>query len=99
MLQLKPWSVRRASDHPSSFYGQLADYYSHAFTLFHLVDEFFFKEMKRWGQSNTSSCCIYGWRKSREIGVRGSPRSPTPIMENFSADLLPATKGYWTELP
>ena len=36
---------------------------------------------------------------SREVGGRGSPRFPAPVVENFSADLLPATKGYWTGSP
>ena len=35
---------------PSSFYGQLPDYWSHVFSLIYPVDEFSFKEMKTWGQ-------------------------------------------------
>ena len=36
---------------PSSFYGQLPDYYSHVFCLVYQVDEFSFKEMRTWDQS------------------------------------------------
>ena len=38
----------------SSFYEQLADYYSHVFSLIHPADEFYFKEMRTWGQCNVS---------------------------------------------
>ena len=43
-----------------SFCEQLADYYSHIFSLIHtlLFDEFSFKEMRTWGQSKTSSYCF-----------------------------------------
>ena len=59
----------------SYFYEQLADYYSHAFSLIHPVNEFSFEEMRTWGQSKISSCCLCVWCKSREMGGRGSPRS------------------------
>ena len=71
-----------------SFYGQLPDYYSHVFSLIHPVDEFSFKEMRTWGQSKISSCCICVWCKSREIGVCvWGARFPTPMVESFSPDL------------
>ena len=38
----------------SSFYEQLADYYSHVFSLIHPADEFYLKEMRTWGQCNVS---------------------------------------------
>ena len=34
----------------------------------------------------------------RLLGRRGSTRFPTPMVESFSADFLPATGSYWTEL-
>ena len=37
------------------------------------------------------------WHKSRELRGRGSPGFPTPMIESFSAELLPAIKGYWVE--
>ena len=51
----------------SSFCGQLADYYSHVFSLINpsLLDEFSFKEMRTQSQINISSCCLYVWCKSR----------------------------------
>ena len=51
------------------------------------------------GQSKISPCCICDWCKSREMGDRESLRLPTPMVESFSADLLPAIKCYWTESP
>ena len=75
-----------------SFYGQLADCCPHFFSLIHAVDEFSLKEMRTWGQSKISSCCICVWCKSREIGGRGSPRFPTLMVESFSPDLFPAVK-------
>ena len=35
--------------------------------------------------------------KSRELGGRGSPRFPTPMVESFFTDLLPAIESYWSE--
>ena len=37
---------REGSISSSSFYGQLADYYSHVFSLIHPLDEFSFKELR-----------------------------------------------------
>ena len=64
----------------SSFCGRLADYYSHVFSLIHTLplDEFFFKEMRMWGQYKISSCFFCVWCKSRELGGRGSPGFATP---------------------
>ena len=76
----------------SCFHEQLANHYSHDFSLIHPVDEFPFKEMGTWIQSEISSCCICVWCKSREMGGRGSPRFPTPMVESFSADHLPTKK-------
>ena len=45
---------REGSISPSSFYGQLPDYWSHVFSLIYPVDELPFKEMKTWGQSKIS---------------------------------------------
>ena len=74
--------------------GQLADYYSHFFSLIHplLSIEFPFKEMTMFGQSKILSCCLCLWCKSRKLGGRGSPGFPTAMVESFSADLLPALK-------
>ena len=55
--------------------------------------------MRMWGQSKISSCSICDWFESREMGDRGSPRLPTPMVESFSADLLPAINSYWIESP
>ena len=49
---------REGSISPSSFYGQLPHYWSHAFSLTYPVDEFSFKEMNTWGQSKISSYCF-----------------------------------------
>ena len=35
----------------------------------------------------------------KEMGGRRSSRLPTPMVDSFSADLLPAIKNYWTEPP
>ena len=35
---------------------------------------FSFKGMRTWGQSKISSCCLYAWCKSKEMGRRESPR-------------------------
>ena len=51
----------------SSIYGQLADNYSHVFSLMHPVDEFSFKEMRMWGQPMISSCCLCVTCESREL--------------------------------
>ena len=65
----------------------------------HPEDELSFKEMRVWGQSKISSCCICDWCESRETEGRESPRLLTPSVESFSADLLPAIKSYARELP
>ena len=76
--------------------GQLADHYSHFFSLIHplLSNEFSFKEMRTWCQSKISSCCLCLWCKSRELGGWGSPRFTTTMAESFSTDLLAAIKSY-----
>ena len=56
-----------------SFYWQLANYYSHGFSLIHPLDEFSLKEMRTWGQSKISFCFLCVWCKSREMGGRRSP--------------------------
>ena len=76
------------------FYGQLAVYYSHVISLIHLVDEFSFKEMRTWGQSKISFCCLCVWSKSTEMGEERVQDSP--VVESFSTD-LPARESYWTE--
>ena len=98
MPRLKLWLVRE-ENLISSFCGRLADYYSHVFSLIHqlLLGEFSFKEMRTYSQTKISSCCLYVWCKSRELGGSGSPRFPTPMVESLSADLLPAIKSYWAE--
>ena len=67
------------------------------FSLIHPKDEFelSFKEMRMWSQSKISSCFIYDWCKSRVVGGRESQRLPTPMVESFFADHLPAKKSYW----
>ena len=62
------------------------------------MDEFSFKEMKTWSQFKISSCCLCVRCKPRELGGRGSSRFSTPMVESFSADLLPAIKSCWAEL-
>ena len=49
---------RKGSISPSSFYGQLPDYWSRVFSLVYPVDECSFKEMKMWGQSEISFYCF-----------------------------------------
>ena len=58
-----------------------------------------FKNSYFWwfGSDSTGSIRLFVWRKSRELGGRGSPRFPTSMMESFSTVLLPAIKSYWTE--
>ena len=51
-----------------------------------------------WFRSDsTGSIGLSVWSKSRELAGKGSPRFPTPMMESFSADLLPTIKSYWGE--
>ena len=52
------------------------------------MDEFYFKEMRTWGQSKISSYCFCVWCESGELRGRGSPRFPcvTPMVESFSSD-------------
>ena len=71
---------------PSSFYGQLHDYYSHAFSLIYQVDEFSLKKMRTWAQYKISCYCFCVWCESRESGGRESSRFPcvTPVMETSS---------------
>ena len=46
-----------------------------------------------WFRSDsTGSNRLCVWHKSTELGDRRSPRFPTPVMESFFADLLPALK-------
>ena len=59
-----------------SFCGQLANYYSHVFSLIHPLDEFSFQEMRTWVQSKFSYCCLSVWCKSRELGGRGESKIP-----------------------
>ena len=80
----------------SSFYGHLAKYYSHVFSLIHPADELSCKEIRTWGQSKISSC-LFVKCKSRELEGRGSPRFSMTMVESFSADFLLALKSYWTE--
>ena len=49
------------------------------------------------GNENVGSVQDFVWCKSRELGDRRSPRVPTPMVESFSADFLPAIKSYWAE--
>ena len=51
------------------------------------------------GSVQDSCCCICDWCESTEMGDRGSPRLPRPMVESFCADLLPAIKSYWTDSP
>ena len=97
--RLKLWIARGENLIASGFSGQLANYYLHVFSLIHplLLDEFSFKEMRTQDQPKISPCCLCVWCKSRELGGRGSPRFPTPVVESFSGDLLPAIKSYWAE--
>ena len=40
------------------------------------MDEFSLNEMRTWGQSKSSSFFVCFWCESRELGGRGSSRSP-----------------------
>ena len=51
--------------------------------------------MSVWGQLKISSCYLYVWCKSKELGGRESTRFLTPMVESFSADFLPAIERYW----
>ena len=92
MLWLKTWSARGASNH-LAFMGK----WPTVISLIHPKDEFelSFKEMRIWGQSKISSCFIYDWCESRVVGGRESQRLPTPMVESFFADHLPAIKSCW----
>ena len=85
MLRLKTWSARGASVH-SACMGKEPTVISRI----HPKDELSLKEIRMWSQSKISSCCICDWCESREMEGRGSPRLPTPLVENFSADLITA---------
>ena len=88
-------SLRRGGSFPSSgFYGQLAGYYSHDFSVIHPANEFSFKEMRTWGQFKISFCCLSVRCKSGKMGVGRVQDSP--MVESFSAD-LPDIASYWTE--
>ena len=50
-----------------------------------------------WSQPKILSCYLCVWCKSKELGGRGSTRVPTPMVESFSQDFLPAIESYWTE--
>ena len=58
-----------------SFWGQPPDYQSHIFSLAYPVDEFSFKEMRRWDRFKITFYCICDWCESEESGGRSS-RSP-----------------------
>ena len=93
---------REGSISSCNFYGQLANYYSLNFSLIHPVDEFSFKEMRTYGQSKISSCCLCVWCKSTEMGVGGGRKGEaggvqySSMIESFSTD-LPAIGSCWTE--
>ena len=72
----------------ASNHSAFMDKWPTVISLIHPEDEFSFKEMRMWGQFKISSCCICDWCESREMGGRGSPRLPTPMVESFSADLI-----------
>ena len=86
MLRLKPWS-RRGESHHLAFVGSWPTIHTFLTLSTYSLDEFSFKEMRTWGQSKISSCCLCVWCKSRELRGRESSRFPTPIVEIFSADL------------
>ena len=91
MRQLKSWSARGVSHHTLIWATIIHTF----FNLIHPVDEFSFKEMHMWGKPKTSSCFLCVWCKSKELGGRGSTRSPTSMVESFSVDFLPAIESYW----
>ena len=92
---LVDWSVSYALAKKLLFSGKWLTVIS----LIHLENELSFREMRMCGQYKISFCCICDWCESREMGGRGSVRLPTPMVESFSADLLPAIKSYWAESP
>ena len=57
MFQLNFWSLRGVSPQ-TAFMGNS---YSHVISLMHPMDEFSLKEMRAWGQSKISSCCLCVW--------------------------------------
>ena len=72
MSRLKPWNTN-GSISSSSFHVQLVDcYYSRILALSNQWMKFSFNEMRMWGQSKISSCCICDWCKSSEKGGRGN---------------------------
>ena len=82
-------SAREASNH-SAFTGK----WPTVISLIHPQDELSFKEMRMWGYSKISSCCICDWYKFKRNGRQGESK-----VTNTPADLLPAIKSYWTESP
>ena len=93
MLQLKPGSTRGVS-HQTAYVGNC---HSHVFSLMHLVDEFILKKTRTWGQSKISFCCVRVWCEQKELRGRRSTRFPTPMLESFSTDFVPALESYFTE--
>ena len=84
----------------SSFCGQLADYYFYTFLTLSTHCYWMSSPSRKWergGQSKNLPCSLCVSCKSRELGGRGSPRFPTPVVESFSVDLLPTIKSYWAE--
>ena len=85
----------RGASHHSAFMGSCRLLVTRV-GLIYIVDEFFIfsllvllKETKTLDESKISSCYFCVWCKSREWGVKGSPRFPcgTPTAESFSSDL------------
>ena len=60
------------------------------------MDEFSFKEIRTYGQSKISSCCLCVWCKSTEMGVGGGPEGGgrrSPIFIN-DGELLHRPSSY-----
>ena len=65
----KTWKVRGASNH-SAFMGK----WPTVISLIHPQDELSFKEMRMWGYSKISSCCICDWYKFKRNGRQGESK-------------------------
>ena len=67
---LKLCCIARGASNHSAFTGKRPTVIS----LIHPKDGLSFKEMRMWGQSKISSCCICDWCESREMGDSGEPK-------------------------
>ena len=95
--QLKPWRTRGVSNH-QAFMGNWPII---IYTFLALSAQWMSSPSGKWERGVSPRfhvvVFVFGVPKSRELGNRGSPRFPTPMVESFSADPLPAIESYLTE--